>query len=461
MIRSNSCDPEKRRALFFGDGARLCFLGIGGVSMYALALLSSRSGAFVFGQDRVEGERTKTLIRQGVRVYIPEAGAAVDSATAVIASLSVDECDSDLCRARERGIPVFTRGELLGAWMKRYTTSVAVSGTHGKSTVTAALASVFSAVGRDPTVLAGANLAHSEEAFRIGGEEYLIAEACEYGDSFLSLRPSLSLFLNLEWDHPDYFPSEDALVRSFCRAAMGSGVVLYNADSPLLCRAIEAYGAENALSVGRSSDCDFCYEVVSCENARVRLRFWERGRSAVEVPLSVVGRFQAENAAMVLAAAVYLGIPASSAGAALSAFGGISRRLSLVSERGARAVYYDYAHHPTEIRASIETLRELCCAPITVLFRPHTFSRTEALFEKMASALSLADRLVVTDIDGAREREGRISAEMLARAAGGEYLPIASVEEFSPLSEGPIVLMGAGDLSKPLRCIVEKYGKKD
>ncbi len=461
MIRSNSCDPEYRRALLFGEGARLCFLGIGGVSMYALALLFMRRGTFVFGQDRREGERTRALARHGVRVYIPEAGAAVESATAVIASLSVEEGDPDLQRARARGIPVFTRGDLLGAWMEGYSTSVAVSGTHGKSTVTAALSTVFSFAGRDPTVLCGANLSHSEEAFRIGGEEYLIAEACEYGDSFLSLRPSLSLFLNLEWDHPDYFPSEEALVRSFSRAAMGSKVVLYNANSPLLCRAIEAYGGQNALSVGCSPDCDFCFETVSYENARATVRFWERGKAPVDVPLLVIGRFQAENAAMVLAAAAYLGICPETAGAALSAFGGIARRMTPVFSDGARTIYYDYAHHPTEIRATVQTLRELHGAPITVLFRPHTFSRTEALFEKTAAALSLADRLFITDIDGARESTGRVSADMLAKAAGGTYIPLSKAAEIEPLPEGVTVLMGAGDLSSVLAALKKRCEKKD
>lgn len=453
MIRSKGYGTEARRALLFSEGARLCFLGIGGISMYALAALCHANDAFVFGADRVENERTRLLQQLGIRVFVPEAGAAVESATVVVCSLALDENAPDLLRAREKGIPVLTRGELLGTLMEEYTVSLAVSGTHGKSTVTAALAQIFSAAGKDPTVLAGEQLPRSKESFLLGQKDYLIAEACEYGDSFLSLRPALSLFLNLEWDHPDYFPSEAALVRSFARAAMGSGAVLYDSESPLLAGMVERYGIKNAISVGQRAEDDYRYEILSYENARVKLRFYPLGESPVTVALSVPGRFQAQNAAMALAAASYAGIPASTAAAALSSFGGIHRRLSRIDARGAYPIYYDYAHHPTEIRAGIETLRDLHAAPITVLFRPHTFSRTAALFDGLAAALSTADRVFVTDIDGAREDGGEVSAQALAEAAGGTYLPLSRAASYLRVSDGPLVLMGAGDLSEILSAL--------
>lgn len=460
MISPNFRDSAACRSLLLCAGARLCFLGIGGISMYALALLCRERGIFVFGQDKAESERTRMLEAQGVRVFVPTVGAAVESATAVVASLAIPEADGDLVRARERGIPIFTRAQLLGALMGEYTTSIAVSGTHGKSTVTAALGSLLSLAGKAPTVLSGAALARSGESFCFGGRDFFVAEACEYGGSFLQLRPSLSLFLNLEWDHPDCYSSEEALVRAFAMAAEQSGVVLYNADSPALVRAIGHYGAKNALSVGRSAECDFSYEILSYENARATVRFHAGKGEQITVTLAVLGRFQAENAAMVLAAAAYLGIPMQTAAAALSAFEGIGRRLCLVGEGEKHPIYYDYAHHPTEIRNGLQTLRERHGAPITLLFRPHTFSRTEALFEPFVSALSLADRLYVTDIDGAREKGGRVNARMLATAAGGTYLPLQRAGQLVPLSEGPIVLMGAGELSPVLSEILEQYAKK-
>ncbi len=450
MIWSKGYGREERRALIFSEGARLCFLGIGGVSMYALAALCHTHGVYVLGADRTENERIRALRQLGIRVFVPEAGAAVESATAVVCSLALDENAPDLARARAKKIPVLTRGELLGTLMEAYTVSLAVSGTHGKSTVTAALSDIFSAAGKNPTVLAGERLPRSNESYLFGGRDYLIAEACEYGDSFLSLRPSLSLFLNLEWDHPDYFSSEAALVRSFARAAMGSGAVLCCSDSPLLVKMVEGYGIKNAILVGRRAEDDYRYEILSYENARVKLRFYPLGESPITASLSVPGRFQAQNAAMALAAASYAGIPASTAAAALSAFGGIHRRLSLLDNRGAYPIYYDYAHHPTEIRAGIEALRDLHAAPITVFFRPHTFSRTAALFDGLAAALSTADRVFVTDIDGAREVGGAVSAQALAEAAGGTYLPLSRAASYLQVSDGPLVLMGAGDLSEVL-----------
>lgn len=459
MILSNGHAVKEYKELLFSKDARLCFLGIGGVSMHALAHFCLRRGVYVFGADRTASARTRFLESLGVRVFVPQAGAAVESASAVICTLALDAEDADLVRAKQKNIPILTRGELLGALMEEYSLSVAISGTHGKSTVTAMLASVLTAAGRNPSVLSGAALSETDACYRMGGMEYLVAEACEYGDSFLSLRPSVSLFLNLEWDHPDYFKNEEALMRSFARAAMGSGVVLYSAASPLLSALIERYGIKNALSVGCDADCDYRYEILSDENGYVALRFDDSREEPCTVKLSVPGRFQAQNAAMVLAAASYLGVRPLAAVQALSRFSGIERRLFCIGTYERIPLYYDYAHHPTEIRASIETLRQMHGTPITVLFRPHTFSRTAALFADFASALSLADRVFVTDIDGARETGGAVSAQALATAARGIYVPLEQAISIVRASEDVTVLMGAGDLSYVLAALTEAQEK--
>lgn len=461
MIQSKKYGPKERRELLFGEGTRLCLLGIGGISMYALAALCQAFGIFVFGADRVDNERTQALREKGIRVFVPEAGAAVESATAVVCSLALNEQAPDVVHAQRKGIPILTRGELLGAFMENYTVSVAVSGSHGKSTVTAALGAVLSAAGKNPTVLAGERLPKTKDSYRLGEREFLVAEACEYGDSFLSLSPSVSLFLNLEWDHPDYFPSEEALMRSFARAAMRSGVVLYSSESPLLSKLVERYGIKNALSVGTFAEDDFRYEVVSYERAHATIRFFPGKEAPITVPLSIPGRFQAQNAAMVLAAASYLGIPLSVAREALSRFDGIYRRLFCINESKVRPIYYDYAHHPTEIRAGIAALRDLHGMHVTVLFRPHTFSRTAALFGDFAAALATADRVFVTDTDGARETQTDASAQTLAEAAGGTYVPLANAAEQLSKNEGVFVLMGAGDFSSVLASLDSNVKKSD
>ena len=464
MIRSKICDEKERKALLLGGGARLCFLGIGGVGMHALAAICAFRGVSVFGADMKENAYTRALSEMGIRVFFPEAGAAVEDATAVVCSLAIREDHPDVLRARSLGIPIFTRGALLGALMAESTTSIAVSGSHGKSTVTAALASVLEASEKNPTVVSGASLAQKRESYHIGGNEIFLAEACEYGDSFLSLRPSLSLFLNLEWDHPDYFPSEEALMRSFARAAMQSGVVLYSAESPLLQKTIDRYGIKNALSVGQNEDCDFRYELVSYENARATIRFFSGKEEPLLLPLSVEGRFQAQNAAMVLAAASYLSLPKSFVLSSLSSFCGISRRLSCIRRDALHPIYYDYAHHPTEIRAGIETLKDLHPGKVTVVFRPHTFSRTEALFADFSTALKMADRVIVTDIDGARESGNADLARSLSASAGGLYVPLSCLEDVvTKEKDGPLVFMGAGDFSSVLAALAlgDAENKKD
>jgi UDP-N-acetylmuramate--alanine ligase len=451
MILSKNYNAKERRDLLFSKGARICFLGIGGVSMHALAHFCLFRGVYVFGADKTESAYTRRLEDLGVRVFIPEAGAAIESASAVVCSLAMDEGNGDVMRARAKNIPILTRGELLGALMEEYTLSVAVSGTHGKSTVTAMLASVLCGAARDPSVLCGAALSGGGQCFRMGGKELLVAEACEYGDSFLSLRPSVSLLLNLEADHPDYFRTEDALTRSFARFAMGSGTVFYSANCERLRALIEHYGIQNALSVGPSAACDYRYEIEAMEKGYATVRFFDGKNAPMSVKLSVPGRFQAENAAMALAAASYLGIAPSVAGAALSRFGGIDRRICRIGAYEKIPLYYDYAHHPTQIRATVEALRQMHGAKVTVLFRPHTFSRTQALFSAFVSALSEADRVLITDIDGAREQGGAVSAEDLASAVGGTYVPLAQAAQMlCEVHEGCAVIMGAGELQTVL-----------
>lgn len=460
MILSNRYNEKERREILFSEGVRLCFLGIGGVSMHALAHFCHARGIYVFGADRKENAYTRGLEAVGVRVFIPEAGAAIESASAVVCSLALGEEDKDVLRAREKNIPILTRGELLGALMEEYALSIAVSGSHGKSTVTAMLASVLTAAAKEPSVLSGAPLALSGESFRIGGAEYLVAEACEYGDSFLSLRPSLSLLLNLDADHPDYFSTEEALMRSFARFAMRSGIVFCAAGSKRLVSMCERYGIENVLFVGTDAACDYRYEVVGMENGYAALRFFDGKHTPVSLSLSVPGRFQAENAAMVLAAASYLGIDLEAAAAALEGFRGIDQRICRVHAYKKIPLYYDYAHHPAEIRATVQTLRQMHGSPVTVLFRPHTFSRTEALFSDFVSALSEADRVWITDIDGAREKGGRVRAEDLAAAVGGDYVPLLqAAAALGGVERGCAVIMGAGELLTVLESLVENAKK--
>ena len=451
MITSKECSESERNSVLLGEGARLCFLGIGGIGMSALAAICASRGIFVFGADAKENERTRALSEMGIRVFCPMVGEEIFRATAVVCSLAIPEDHPDVRLARAAGIPIFTRGALLGALMAESALSVAVSGSHGKSTVTAMLAAVMTAAGKNPTVAAGALLPSSGESCIVGGKDLFLAEACEYGDSFLSLRPSVSLFLNLEWDHPDYFPSEAALMRSFARAADRSGVVLYSAESSLLSQMVERYGIKNALSVGRDASCDFRYEIEAYERARATVRFDSGKVAPFSVPLSVEGRFQAQNAAMVLAAASYLSLPQDAVMGALSSFSGIPRRLTCIHRTAERTVYYDYAHHPTEMIAGIEALRDLYQAPITVVFRPHTFSRTEALFSAFAAALRKADRAIVTDVDGAREQGSSDLSARLAEASGGRYVPLAGIPKaLEDVNGGVIVLMGAGDFTSVL-----------
>lgn len=463
MAEDNNCDSERRnmpkqkknltydemRRKIESPDAVIHFIGIGGVSMYTLSRLALDAGYNVTGSDRVIGYRTRDLVLRGVTVHIGHSASNVQGATLAVYSHAVSADNPELTGAKDMGIPTVSRAEFMGAVMLEYKSRIGVCGTHGKSTTVAMLDAIFSSALREPTTLSGADL-QIGEPIRIGNSELLLYEACEYRDSFLHFSPTVAVALNLELDHTDYFPDIKALRASFRKAlSRATDFCVVNYDDGQLCELIPSIKGR-VVTFGQSERADYRYLITAFRDTGMEITLYHHGTRVRKFKLSIPGVHNASNAAAAITVALEYGLDADTVAGAIESFRGIHRRLEYVGDRFGRAVYYDYAHHPTEIAASINALKLLTHDMVTVVFKPHTYTRTASLWSDFSSSLSLADHIILTDIYPAREEpiEG-ISSQALALDIGDRAIYSSDSEvcdNVDAYTRGVIVVMGAGEL---------------
>ncbi|MBQ8689743.1 MAG: hypothetical protein IJ515_05210 [Clostridia bacterium] len=429
--------------------AHVHFLGVGGVGMSALFRLSEYFGISASGSDASHGEYVDALLNTGARVSITSGECLPENTTLLVYSLAVSENDPTLRKARERGIVAVSRAEYLGAIMSCYEKCIGIAGSHGKSTVTAMLSHIFSFGKKQPTTLSGASLGIGGSQLQIGALDYFICEACEYKDSFLHFPLDTCVFLNLEYDHVDYFHSFDSLKASFLSAMKGAGKSIVCSDDRALSELCDELNRP-LVTFGKKMGADYRYEITSGKPRAMSFVLYYKNKPLGEVTLSLLGEFNVSNATAAIACAMEHGIPFDDCRRALVDFRGIDRRLEVLGSLDGRRVYYDYAHHPTEIREGIKAVKSDTGGKITLIFGAHTYSRTKALWNDFVRELREADFVFLTEIAGIRESviEG-ITAEALASAIGAEV-----IESYSELvgklreTEGAIIIMGARDMTE-------------
>lgn len=430
---------------------RVHFVGIGGVSMYSLARLTMDRGVRVSGSDRVESQHTCDLALLGAEIHIGHSPENIGAADIVVFSVAISDDNIELKAARERKILTVSRAEYLGALMLDYSGRIGVSGSHGKSTTVAMLDAIFSHAGANPTVLSGSNLPYGEP-FKLCSKSLLIYEACEYKDSFLRFLPTISVGLNLELDHTDYFKDIEQMKNSFAKALGRAGrFALINGDDQNL-RDISASLKCRPITFGSGENNDYRYSITSFFNSGFCFSIAKFGSEIGSFTLNIPGAFNISNATAAIVVALECGIDIDCISEAISLYRGISGRLEYIGARFGRPVYVDYAHHPTEISASINALKMQINRPLTVVFKPHTFSRTQAFWREFCESLSLADYTVITDIYPAREEpiEGISSLRLAKEIRGGAIYSTDEeiIKNVDLYTEGAIVLMGAGDFGK-------------
>ncbi len=429
---------------------RVHLIGIGGVSMSSLAQILHTRHYTVSGSDRTAGAVTDRLLADGIDVKIGHDASYIDGADVIVYTAAIPASNPELSAASAKSIPTLTRGELLGWLMLGYRLRIGVAGTHGKSTTTSMLAMILLAAKVDPTVISGANLPEMGGSYRLGREEYFLFEACEYKDSFLSFFPTTAVIGNVELDHVDYFGTLARMKQSFSAYLSRARIGVLNADDPD-CISLARDAAGQIVTFGIDSAADYRAEELRYGDTTV-FTLTVRGVKMGCITLTVPGRHNVLNALSACAAAMENGIGFDAVKNGLAAFKGASRRFDL---RGylpnAVPVYDDYAHHPSEIQATL-TAAKATGRRVVCVFQPHTYSRTAALFEGFVHALSLADVLLLCPIYAAREvNTFGVRIEDLAERIDGA-LALTSLSDApgaleKVLGEGDLVLlMGAGDV---------------
>ncbi|MBO7250111.1 MAG: UDP-N-acetylmuramate--L-alanine ligase [Clostridia bacterium] len=464
MSVANTHFGAERIGEMLKDAKSIYFIGIGGINMSSLAHISHKRGYITGGSDRAASAITEKLAARGIRIYPSHEAENIRDYDAVVYTVAISEDNPEYIEAKRRGIPCISRADFLGYVMKGYDRRIGISGMHGKSTCTSMCAETFIRAGVSPTVLSGAELDIMGGAYTVGDGEDFLFEACEYMDSFLDFYPSIAVILNIELDHVDYFKDLEQVIRSYSAFADITGergVAVANLDDENVRAALGNYRGR-VVGFGISSpDADYSAADIKECRGRYSFKIMKNGELFTEVALSVTGYHNIYNALACAAAADLSGISPKDISAGLAAFRGAKRRMEYKGEVRGADLYEDYGHHPTEISATLGGAKGLAeGGRLICLFQPHTYSRTAALFEDFASALRVADRVIVTDIYAARELdEGIVSSKQLAEAIGeravyGGDLKRSAESLLSELIPGDVaIVMGAGDVGKVFKYI--------
>ncbi|MBO5110395.1 MAG: UDP-N-acetylmuramate--L-alanine ligase [Clostridia bacterium] len=442
---------------YVDQARRVFFLGIGGVSMCSLAELTKKIGKETAGYDRTLTPVTRRLADMGISIVSDE-GVHVRAGDAVVYTVAISPEHPDYVAAQEMNLPLISRADYLGAVMCRYGCRMGVSGMHGKSTTTAMLAAICEAAGVNPTVFAGAAIPAYGSTCKLGGEDYFVFEACEYMDSFLSFNPTCAIVLNVEADHLDYFTSMEHIRTSFGRflgrtGAAENAMAIVNGDDKETMTAAQAYGGKK-ITFGLSAGVDYRAENVSASATGTSFDVRRHGELLAHVTLRSVGVHFVSDALAAFAAACENGISPTAAAEGLAAYEGAQRRMEKKGTLSCGAdVYEDYAHHPTEIRASLAAARLMGYGRILCAFQSHTYSRTALLYDDFITAFGETDVLWFAPIYAAREENVYgLDEAKFARDAGAVALPsfdaVAECIRAEAKAGDMVILMGAGDINQ-------------
>lgn len=439
-------------------GSKIHMIGIGGISMSALSRMLIHFGYKISGSDARQSSLTDELAAAGAEIFIGQSAENIKNPDVVCYTAAISQNNPELVAAKTLGVPVVERAELLGALMELYKYPIAVAGTHGKTTTTSMLSLVLLAAKCDPTILVGGELAQIGGNCRIGGREYLPFEACEYVESFLHFKPFLSIITNIEEDHLDYFSGIKHIISSFKKfASLTSplGCIIVCSDDKYALSVVQnvdkkvlRYGIED-----KSADY-IAKDIVYDERGCAEFVVLKAGQEFVSIKMNVPGRHNVLNALAVTAAADFLGLDMQAVREGIYDYGGTKRRFEHIGEINGCEIIDDYAHHPTEIKATLETAKSMCKNKVWVVFQPHTYSRTKALLEEFAEVLPIADRVLICDIYPAREKyDGSIhSCDLAAKIDGVVYMSdMNAMERYikENVSNGDMLItMGAGDVYK-------------
>lgn len=435
------------------------FIGIGGISMSGLAEILLKEGFQISGSDNKVSELTTHLEKLGCRIFIGQRADNIQgNCDLVVYTAAIHPDNPEFAAAKEQGLPMLSRAELLGQIMANYDTAIAVAGTHGKTTTTSMISSILLEADTDPTISVGGILPAIGGNIRVGHSKTFLTEACEYTNSFLHFFPTIGIILNIEEDHLDFFRDLNDIrhsFRLFAQLIPEDGLLIINRDIERYEEITEGLSCQ-VVTFGTDPQSDYHATHISFDElARDSFETNVQGISSSFL-LSVPGEHNVSNALAAIALADHLRIPAETIRKGLFSFTGTDRRFQYKGQVNGFTVIDDYAHHPTEIRATLKTAANYPHREIWCVFQPHTYSRTKAFLPEFAKALSLADHVILADIYAARETDTlgisskTLAAELEKLGADVHYFPsFEEIEKFllkKCLHGDLCITMGAGNV---------------
>lgn len=451
--------------------SKVHFIGIGGISMSGLAEILLTEGYTVTGSDAKYSPVVERLENLGAKIYINHSENNIHGVDLVIYTDAISSDNEELLKANSLGVPVIDRATFLGALMKNYKNSIAISGTHGKTTTTSMLSTILNRSILNPTILLGGQLDEIGGNVRLGSKEYMLTEACEYKANILKYFPTMAVILNIDEDHLDYFKNMDHILNTFIDYGKNldkDSYLLINTDDPSSQKIIDSTLAK-VVTFGINSDCDYKAEDIKCSAEGLSsfiLKIKDKG--SYPISLNVMGIHNIYNSLGAITAAHMNGLTMTEIQRNILCYTGVQRRLEFKGYYNNVKIIDDYAHHPTEIRATLNALRNSTKGNIYCIFQPHTFTRTQILLNSFAGSFTDANTVIITDIYAAREKDnGVIHSKDLANAVKStNAIYLKTFEEIASYlidnikDDDIVVTMGAGNVYLVGELVLESSNEK-
>lgn len=423
---------------------RIHFIGIGGSGMCPLAEILMSEGFEIQGSDMNEGETLDKMKGYGIPVFMGHKAENIDGAELVVYSAAIKETNPERAEAAKRGIPCIERSVMLGIVSRRYNRSIGIAGTHGKTSTTGMLTQVLIGAGFDPSAVIGGKLPFIGGNSYVGESDIIVCEACEYVDSFLEMTPFISVILNVDADHLDYFGTLENVKKSFNKFARQTSHALFiNGDDENTVDSVKDVDLTK-ITFGFNSDNDY-YAADISEDKGVHEKFslMHKGEKLCNIKLMVPGKHNIYNALAAASVAHYLGANPENIAENLGKFGGVHRRFEILGTPQGITVADDFAHHPTELKATLNAAMNMGFNKVWAVFQPHTFSRTAMLLDDFAEALKIPDEAIISEILPVRETNtyNIYNTDLGAKVPGSKC-----IDTFEDITEYVTTHAKAGDL---------------
>lgn len=458
------------------------FIGIGGSGMYPLAQILHSQGYYLTGSDNNETETLQAVRNMGIPVFMGQRAENIEGADLIVHTAAIMNDNPELIASRESGVPVLERSELLGIVTSWYDDAICVSGTHGKTTTTSMITQIMYTADVDLSAFIGGKLPCIHGSGLAGKSEIMVCEACEFVDTFLKLYPDIAVILNIDADHLDYFKTVDNIIKSFHKFAQKTTkAIIVNGDDANSMKAIEGVTGKDIITFGFNATNDYYpTNIKRVSGMQTTYTVTSKGQELFDITINVAGTHNILNSLASVVACLYKNINIESIKKGLYDFGGAGRRFEKIGEVNGITIVDDYAHHPSEIAVTLKAAKDMNYKRVWAVFQPFTYSRTAMLLNEFKDALSIADKVVLTDIMGSREKNTyNIYTRNLAEIIDGAvYFPQDETAEPSNerkeynfhqvcdyicenAQEGDlIVTMGCGDVYKCAKMIYNKLNQE-